>query len=202
MKYLILTFCLVSASLKSQNSDSSKFGFIGEFGFGNAQLSHSNYGKINGNSIMFSDKFLYKISDRFNLSTGIGFVIYNGNVVVNGNSNNLNNKYFQIPLNTTFSSPFYKGISENIRYVIGIGGYANYLFESNLSSALSEIKEDGIGWNFGINANVGLRFKIRPKASLSLLYELNSDLSDIEKNNIRQRINNSMGLKCNVAWYF
>lgn len=202
MKKIIILLSIVNLNLYSQSSDSSKFGFGAEFGFCNAQLYNSNFGKVNGNVLNIANKFIFRVNDRLNLSTGVAFVYFNGNVLSNNITQNLNNQYFQIPMNATFTAPFFKGITENIRYVLGIGGYGNYLFESTLSSSTTNVTDKELGWNFGLNANVGLRFKIRPKADLNFLYDINADLSELEKNGVKQKMTYIAGLKLNLTYKF
>lgn len=194
--------CYSQTQVKEKEKENIKFGINADIGFGNGTLSHSNYGEVSGNTISVIDKFSCHLSEKINLSTGFGIVAFKGNVMSNGMHANLSNEYLQIPLYISFKSPKFEGFSENIRYVLGLGLYGNYLYASNLSYVNSNVKDENIGWNFGVNASVGMNFKIRPKSSISLLLDGSKDITNIEKNGVTQRLNYIIGGKVNISYLF
>lgn len=202
MNKLILLFCLWSFSVFSQSKDSSKIGINVSTGFGNSQLEHSSFGRLNGNYFVLTNNLIYNINEKLTISTGYELVSFNANFYHTNLNTNLNNRYLQIPLNISLKNRLSDGYSDRIRLIMGLGLKANYLSESIISTVNSESKEEYLGWNFGFNANFGLNLKIKNNANLGLLFDYNKDFNDITYNGVSQKTNYSTGFKLNLSTYF
>jgi long-subunit fatty acid transport protein len=201
MKYLLIILVFTS-KINAQFIDSSKFGINAAFGVGTAQLYHSNFGNVSGNSNSLTTSIAYRFNEKISLSSGIGFQYFSGNVVQNNEHANISNDYLQIPLNFTIKSPIFDGIDKNIRFILGFGAYANYLIESKITTKSNEIKSENLGWNLGINGNCGMNFRVKKKTYVSLLIDFNKEFGNIVSNNIKQKMNYTTGLKVNVNHNF
>ena len=93
-------------------------------------------------------------------------------------------------------------MNENIRFVGGVGAYANFMTLSSVSNSVSEVKSENVGWNMVFNVNFGMNFRVKKKSYVSLLYDLNTEFGKITKNNISQRMNYSNGFKIGVNHNF
>jgi long-subunit fatty acid transport protein len=202
MKNLLLALLIVSKFTYGQFIDSSKFGINSEIGFSVAELEHSVYGKVAGNTFQLGILASYRLNERMSISSGLILQNFSGNIFVNNLNSNLTNQYFQFPLKFNVKSPIFKELNENIRFIAGLGAYANFMTLSSVSNSASEIKSENVGWNMVLNVNVGMNFRVNKKSYVSLLYDLNTEFGKISKNNISQRMNYSNGFKIGVNHNF
>ncbi len=202
MKKLLIALLIVSKFSYGQFIDSSKFGINSEIGFSVAELEHSVYGKVAGNTFQLGILASYRLNERMSLSSGLILQNFSGNIFVNNLNSNLTNQYFQFPLKFSIKSPIFKELNENIRFIGGVGAYANFMSLSSVSNSASEVKSEDIGWNMVFNVNVGMNFRVKKKSYVSLLYDLNTEIGKITKNKISQRMNYSNGFKIAVNHNF
>lgn len=202
MKNLLIALLIVSNLSYGQFIDSSKFGINSEIGFSVAELEHSIYGKVAGNTFQLGILASYRLNERMSISSGLILQNFSGNIFVNNLNSNLTNQYFQFPLKLNIKSPIFKELNENIRFIGGVGAYANFMSLSSVSNSVSEVKSENLGWNMVFNVNLGMNFRVNKKSYVNLLYDLNTELGKISKNNVSQRMNYSNGFKIGVNHNF
>lgn len=155
------------------------FGKINETG--NAPLN----GFINGGDALISMAVLEKLS----ISTGFGFFQFDGNRTISGNTSNLTNSYFQIPLKINGDLSLTENKSENILLAYSIGFYGNTLLNQKIETESTTNSNNNLGWNFGFSSQIGLKFKLSDLVNIGFGYESQNDLSKMKKYQIERKIN-------------
>lgn len=155
------------------------FGKINETG--NAPLN----GFINGGDALISMAVMEKLS----ISTGFGFFQFDGNRTILGNTSNLTNSYFQIPLKINGDLSLTENKSENILLAYSIGFYGNTLLNQKIETESTTNSNNNLGWNFGFSSQIGLKFKLSDLVNIGFGYESQNDLSKMKKYQIERKIN-------------
>ncbi|WP_274474463.1 outer membrane beta-barrel protein [Mangrovimonas aestuarii] len=201
MKKQIFSLALLISSFSAftQNDETTppkeetKFDITANGNLGFAKLEQTGQPKLNG--FINSGEFLFsmKIAKNTKIGTGIGLMEFDANTFSNGENANIQNTYLQIPvsLNWNLLPSSFKGQSENFKIIFGFGGYANHLLKQELETTSGNTKEKGLGWNFGLSTQLGMKMKISDCFSFGIGYKGQSDLNKMEKNNVKRKLINA-----------
>lgn len=185
MKKLILSALFLTAFIsnaqenkeETTKSETPKLVYIlkGKMGF--SQLQLSEYNDINGNVIQADFLLSSRLTDKFRLEYGFAASEFNGNTIFNNQLVSIKNEYIKIPVNLTYNKEFNKDVS----LVYGIGFYGNYLYKSKIPGYF---EGKNVGFSIGANIQIGGNFKINDDLDLRIMYEGQSDLSRINKQDV------------------
>lgn len=198
MKKLVLSFfvLLMSYNALAQSTPEKKesnLEFTVNTKFGFAKLKQTGYvplnGNVNGADILFS----LPLGKNWDISSGIGFLEFNANPTIGGNTASLKNSYLHIPVqfNNEFAI-FNKENSknQNIFFTVGLGLYANSLIKQELETVTGNSSAKNQGWNFGFSSQIGAKFVVSDAINIGLGFEGQSDFTKMKKDGNEQRIEN------------
>jgi hypothetical protein len=179
--------------LTTQNEKQNLYYVIkAKIGFSQLQLLNSN--TINGNVTQADFLLSSRLSDKFRLEYGFGASEFNGNTIYNNQLASVKNEYYRIPINLMYNKAF----NEKTSLIYGLGIYGNYLYKSNITGYL---EEKNVGFNLGVSVQIGANFNLNEKLDLRIMYECQSDLTKIEKqNSIKQKQTNTNVIAFNFVY--
>ena len=198
-KQLIIALLLIGYTSTSQTQTKTEtettdhnvaFVVRGKLGFskyketGNVSLNAF----VNGSDILLS----FKVGKKTYIESGIGFLEFNGNPTVSGNSISIKNSYLHFPvqLNGDFNLFDSKDENPNILLNIGVGLYANTLLKSEVETVLGNDSAKNLGWNFGLSTQVGAKFIVSKALNIGLGLESQSDFNKMKKDGVERKIEN------------
>ncbi|AOW08557.1 hypothetical protein EM308_03045 [Flavobacterium gilvum] len=154
-----------------------KMGFATFKESGNVPLN----GFVNGGDVLLS----FKMNRKFNLSTGLGFLEFDGNKTIEGNTTSLKNSYLHIPLHLKTDFVITKDDTQNRTTFLelGVGLYSNYLFKQEMVTVDNVFVDKNGNWNFGISGHLGIKFILAEDFNLGIGFETESDFTKINSNN-------------------
>ncbi|WP_299128872.1 outer membrane beta-barrel protein [uncultured Winogradskyella sp.] len=178
MRYLILLamgLCFFHSQAQDQIKD-SKGEWLVTNQFGIATLEADNFFKVNASvfeGLLGREFFLNK---RSSIITGLEFLRVRGDFTdAFGSQLFINNNHINLPVSYRFYS------SEKAPLVMygDIGAYGAYLYKSEIENALtnSDNEETGLGLNFGLQVNLGLKYKLDDDYSFTLGFRYKSDFA-------------------------
>jgi len=132
-----------------------------------------------------------KMSPRWNLASGVGFLQFDANQTVVGDTESIRNSYLQIPLRFTGDYNLFKGAEPEdakIHFNIGLGVYANTLLNEEKVNTTATTDTKNLGWNFGIATAIGVRFVLTNTLHIGLGLESQNDLTKMKKKEVEQRM--------------
>lgn len=188
MKNQLLTLVLLSGmSVLSQNTSNlkeSKFELHINSKLGFARLIKTDMvpltGNVNGSDVLVA----FKMSPRWNIASGVGFLQFDANQTVGGNTESIRNSYLQIPLRFTGDYNLFKGTQPEdakIHFNIGLGVYANTLLNEEKINTTTTTDTKKLGWNFGITTAIGVRFVLTNALHIGIGLENQNDLTKMKK---------------------
>lgn len=199
---LLLSFTTLAQTTPEQKE--SKFELIINSKLGFAKLNQTDFVSLNGN-INGADFLLsYKIGKSWDLATGVGFMEFNANPTIAGNSISLKNSYLQIPLKAIGDFSIFKKEQSpsKIALVIAGGFYANTLLKSEVKTLSGNSSSSNLGWNFGVTTQVGAKFTVSDALNLGIGLESQSDFSDMTKEGVNRKIEQINALYFNLGFKF
>lgn len=188
---LLILLSYTAIAQNETNKKESKLELIinGKLGF--AKLNQTGAVSLNGN-INASDILLaYKISSKWDIATGIGFLQFNANPTLAGNTANLVNHYLHIPIQFNGEYNLFHGEEskdQKVFLIICGGFYANTLLKQELETISGSSEAKNLGWNFGIETQVGVKFVVTNSLNISLGLDSQGDLTKMKKDGNEQRI--------------
>jgi hypothetical protein len=186
---IILSFAAVAQNNPDKKESKLELIINGKLGFAkfNQDGAITLNGNINGSDILLA----YKISPKWEMASGIGLLVFNGNLTIAGNTGSITNNYLQIPIQFNGEYNLNRGEgsnNQNIFLTIGGGLYANTLFKQQIETVTGNTETKNLGWNFGIETQVGVKFIITNALNISLGLESQGDLTKMKKDGNEQRI--------------
>lgn len=144
--------------------------------FGTATLEAENFFKVR--AAIFEGAFNreFFLNEIFSIVTGLEFLRVKANFKdLDNEQQYLSNNHINVPL----SIKFYNNKFDRIALFAEIGLYGSYLFESRVENILvnETQKQRKLGFNFGQQVIVGLRFKLDGKYNVSLGFKYKSDFA-------------------------
>lgn len=207
-KQLIIALALVcSIAAQAQTTTENKesnigFNIIGKLGF--AKLKQTGYVTLNSDINGAEALVSFKIGKKCDLATGLGYTELNANATVSGNTVSLKNSYLQIPLKVIGDfSIFNKEQSDSKIFLkVGAGLYANTLLKSEMETLSGNSDTKNMGWNFGFETQIGVKFIVSDFMDLGLGIESQSDFSKMKKDGVEQKIEQLNALYFNLGYRF
>lgn len=203
---LALALCCISFAVMAQTTPEkkeSKFEILVNAKLGFAKLKQTGAITLNGDINSSEALATYKLGKTWRIGTGIGFMEFNANPTIAGNTASLKNSYLQIPVRFVGDFNVFGKESDNqkIFFTIGLGLYANTLLKSELETISGNSDAKNLGWNFGFSSQIGAKFMLTDALNLGIGLEGQTDLSKMKKDGAEQKIENmnalyfSLGLK-------
>lgn len=196
---LLLSLPLCSRAQDIQNEivdqEEYKLDYTLKTKMGFSELEINDKDALQGNIFQFDFLHSSRLSNNFRLEYGFGFTEFKANNTVDGQASNIVNNYFRVPVSALYSRNF----SSNASLVTGLGIYGNYLIDSEIKNV---IDENNVGVSFGVSFNTGVRFKVYDNIDFGLLFEFQSDLSKIKKDeiNVTQKLQNTKMVVLNFSY--
>lgn len=195
---LTLNYVAFGQSATEPNSQ-FKYGMNLSFKYGFGEITETGNvllnGFVNSADLFISARILNDSSETtfIYILTGWSGFEFNGNRTVNGNTTNLKNIYWQIPLKGRFDFNVFenKATNQNVYLTLGAGFYTNTLLIQQTETISSTDSETNLGWNFGVSVQLGAKFNLSKKLNLGIGYENQKDLSKMSKNGIDRKIVNA-----------
>jgi hypothetical protein len=188
---LVILLSVTAIAQTTLEKKESKFELIinGKIGFAklNQEGAITLNGNINGSDILLA----YKISPKWEVATGIGTLNFNANPTIAGNTASIMNNYLHIPIQFNGEYNLFHGEeskNQNIFLTIGGGLYANTLFKQVIETVTANYENKNLGWNFGIETQVGVKFVLTNSLNIGLGLDSQSDLTRMKKDGVEQRI--------------
>ena len=183
-KVILITFLIFSITTKAQENqeeiskiETPKLVYIlkGKMGF--SQLHLFEYNDINGNVTQADFLLSSRLSNKFRLEYGFGASEFNGNTIFNNELAAVKNEYIKLPVNLVHNKEFNK----NTSLIYGIGIYGNYLYNSKIPGYF---EGKNVGLTIGGSIQIGANFKINDDIDFRIMFETQSDLSEINEQNL------------------
>lgn len=174
---LILLSVICQAQVKKDTiaiNKPSKLYFIAKGKMGFSQIELTNNNDING--YLFQADFLLssRLSKKYRLEYGIGFLEFYGNTLNNNRLETVKNESIIIPVNIVYNKEF----SNQVSLIYGLGIYANYLVSADIPGYF---EENNIGFNLGLGSQIGLNFKLTDNFDFRIMVESQNDFFKIKK---------------------
>lgn len=188
---ILISYTALAQSTPEKKESNLEFAVNTKFGFAKMKQTGSVplNGNVNGADILFS----LPLGKKWNISSGIGFLEFNANPTIAGNTASLKNSYLHIPVqfNNDFAI-FNKENPENqkIFFTVGLGLYANSLIKQELETVTGNSSVKNQGWNFGFSSQIGAKFVVSDAINIGLGFEGQSDFTKMKKDGNEQRIEN------------
>ena len=202
---LLFSFtALAQTTPEKKDKKDKKVSIVINSKFGFAKLNQTDLvtlnGNINGGDFLFS----YSIGKNWDLAAGVGFMDFNANPTIAGNSASLKNSYLQIPLKAFGDfSIFEKEQSPSKIAVVFAGGfYANTLLKSEVKTLSGNSSEKNLGWNFGVTTQLGAKFIVSDDLDFEIGLESQIDLSDMKHKGVNRKIEQLNVLYANLGFKF
>lgn len=194
---LLFSLLFVMKSLLAQDEKPSKFNLMAYGGIGFGVVENNNEPNYNLNTNNGAILLNYKFMKGLGVASGLGF-----NTLSGSGFNSIGNFYqerglLQIPLLLTADAD----ISEQLRFGMSFGPYANYIIKDEFRYLNNTEKDVFSGWNYGMLLNFGFFFNLSEDFSIGLNYSGQTDFSSVNSNkdtgiNDSQKIKylNSLGI--------
>lgn len=186
---ILLLVCFLAISFVSfaQEDNRSKFAYGLKFGVGNSTLENNQIGVLDGNllALRFNVDYNLQEDSKTKLTTGLELIEFNSSFFNGTNQSRLKNEYLQIPLRLTYRLNLDK--EEKLKFIVGIGGYGNFLLRSRILELADEINTKSGGFNLGYNISTGMDYRITENTSIELMFDLMNETSSINKNGFEQK---------------
>lgn len=189
---VILISCTALAQTTLEKKE-SKFEFTVNTKLGFAKLKQTGNvplnGNVNGADILFS----LPLGKKWDITSGIGFLEFDANPSIAGNTASLKNSYLHIPVQ--FSTDFAifsneKPENQKIFFNVALGVYANSLLKQELETVTGNSSAKNQGWNFGFSSQIGAKFVLTDALNIGIGFEGQSDFTKTKKDGNEQRIEN------------
>lgn len=202
-KFLILYTLFFVSSIASQNEvNELKNNWYLSISTGNANLEAENFYKINVNLSNGTIAKSFFLNDNFSLITGIGVSRLSGNYENQISQQKfIKNEYISIP----FSLRFNQKSSNLVSIFSSFGIYGTYLYKSKLEDLLNNDFQTfkNLGFNFGIQGNIGAKLKVDDKTFFDLSIDTRTDLISSFKSNSQQyKVKDFMGFQIGFGFIF
>ncbi|WP_394350923.1 hypothetical protein [Flavobacterium phycosphaerae] len=171
----------------------SKFEFTVNTKLGFAKLKQTGNVPLNGNVNGADVLFTLPLGSKWNLASGIGYLEYDANPSIAGNTASIKNSYLHIPVQ--FSSDFAifnneKPENQKIFFTVGLGVYANSLLKQELETVTGNSSVKNQGWNFGFSSQIGAKFILTDALNIGIGFEGQSDFTKMKKDGNEQKLEN------------
>lgn len=185
-KIISLMALLVITSLYSQNGNIVRPNTLNaKFGIGFTDLSISNYGRFNLNSLSGIVSYNHNLTTVLSIDTGLGFLNNSGNLrddIHVSNSNIALPVTLKLNLTGKNNNTFYSGVGIMPTYKI------NSKIEDDVAVRHSElINEDG--GNFLLGVKLGTEIEMSDKAGISIEFSYYADAFQYGYSNKQKMIN-------------
>ncbi len=201
---ITLLLALTSTFVFAQETESqSDFGIqaVAKIGFGT--LDSSNMVKLHGNVNAGDLLFSYRFPNQISLSAGVGTLQFTANGATAGETFSLDQTYLRIPVYFNYSlSIFEQQFDDKIQAYTGIGIYANTLLKEEYKTINSSATNKNQGWNTGVGLQLGMKFSASKNLNLGVGFESQSDLSDMEKNKAKRKLEGVTTVNFSVEFKF
>ncbi|WNM17777.1 hypothetical protein [Flavobacterium capsici] len=201
MKKTIILFALLITSITTfaqTNTDEkdSRFEFVATPKIGIAKINYSGAPTLNGNVNGGDILIAYKLgkSRKWDVATGISLTEFNANSIVNGTAASLKNSYIRIPVQFTAEYSIFKDASSansKVAFIIGLGAYANHLYNQEIETFNGDSEENNLGWNFGLSSQLGIKLHLTDIFNVTVGLDGMSDLTRMKKDGLEQKMENA-----------
>jgi hypothetical protein len=188
---LAVLFTAVTFAQTTPEKKESKFEFLIDAKLGFARLRGNDFiplnGNVNGSDLMLS----YKFAPKWSIATGVGFLQFNANPTIAGNSVSITNNYLQIPFRINGDYNIFNGSEPKdpkVFFNLSAGLYANTLLKQEIQTVTEVSTTKNLGWNFGLATSVGIKFLITDALNLGLGVQSQSEFTKMKKDGAEQRI--------------
>ncbi|WP_284652290.1 hypothetical protein [Flavobacterium terrisoli] len=200
---ILTSYAAIAQETPKTNESKLEFSATGKLGF--ARLKQTGNVPLNGN-LTGSDVLLsYQISPKCDISTGLGLYEFNANTTINGANASLKNSYLHIPVQFSGDFGLFKNVkpeNQTVFFTLGIGLYANTLLKQKLETPTGNNEEKNMGWNFGISSQIGAKFLLTDVLKIGIGIESQSDLTKMEKDGVKQKIEQYNGMYFKLGFKF
>lgn len=191
-KITFLSFAFLSVIASAQedttqeNNESRGIFCNSKFKTGFSTLKFNENEAIEGSAFQFDLAFSNRLSKMFLLEYGTRISTFRANYFEANANRNIEYQTVGIPVNLVF----FKDINSTVSFSYGLGFYGNYLYKVKMGSI---IDEENVGFNFGVGLQGGVILKVTQSAGFGIMFDLQRDLSKIEKDDLEFRqINTSL----------
>ncbi len=181
-----------TTSTNPSTTKESKFEFLINTKLGFAKLDQTGNvllnGNVNGGDILGS----FRVGKNWSIATGVGFMEFDANQTIAGNTTSITNNYLHIPLQFNADYSLFNDDLKNqkVFFTVGLGFYANTLLKSEIETVVATTTAKNQGWNFGFSSQFGAKFLATDKLTLGIGFEGQTDLNKMKKDGNEQKIKN------------
>lgn len=201
---VILLSCTALAQSTTEKKE-GKFEFAVNTKLGFAKLKQTGNVPLNGNVNGADVLISMPLGKKWNISSGIGFLEFDTNLSIAGNTASLKNSYLHIPVQ--FSTDFAifsneKPENQKIFFTVALGVYANSLLKQELETVTGNSSAKNQGWNFGFSSQIGAKFILTDALNIGIGLEGQSDFTKMKKEGNEQRIENINAIYFKMGFAF
>jgi hypothetical protein len=188
---MVILLSITALAQTTPDKKESRFEFTVNTKLGFAKLKQTGNIPLNGNVNGADVLFTFPLGKKWNIASGIGFLEFDANQSIAGNTASLKNTYLHIPVQ--FSSDFAifnSGNAENQKtfFTVGLGLYANSLLKQELETVTGNSSAKNQGWNFGFSSQIGAKFILTDALNIGIGLEGQTDFTKMKKGDNEQRI--------------
>ena len=169
------------------NNENSNGDFSAHYFFGNVTIELENNYKVNGTTVGGGVGKEFNFNENYSLIVNVDFIRIQNEIPSSTN----NNQLFQV--NNFIKTPILLRYKPNFLEKTGLfaeaGIYASSLYNSKIEDILNdnEISDNMVGYNFGLQINIGIKYKINNSLSFNIglnsygdLFQLYDDVPDFK----------------------
>jgi hypothetical protein len=172
-----ITFLFTCSLIQAQEEKSSKFNISGFSGIGYAIIEYNKEPNYNLNCHQSEFLLNYKFDQTFGIATGFGYAELTGNGFNSAGNFYQERTTFKLPILITVTYNF----SEIYKIIGNLGIYAQGIIEDEyrFQNKTTMQTYNGVAWNFGLQTDLILPFKVSNNFSLGINIKTQSDFNKI-----------------------
>ena len=167
----------IAQTTSTTEAKESKLQFLVNAKLGFAKVKQTGNVTINGNVNGGDVLLALTLSKTWNIAAGIGFLEFDANQTIAGNTVSIKNNYLHIPVQFNGEYSLFNSDPKNqkVFFTVGLGLYANTLLKQELETITETTTAKNQGWNFGFSSQFGAKFKATDNLMLGIGFEGQTD---------------------------
>lgn len=166
----------ITFNIFSQESLATKGDYFANYFFGNATIESKNNYKVNANAVGGGVGKEFVLNKQFSLIAAVEHLRIQNEIPATTNSSQLFqvNNFIKLPVSVRYGHT----IIEKSTVYAETGIYAASLYKSKVENIAlnSSQKENNVGYNFGLQLNIGLRYQLSDTYSFEFALNSQGDL--------------------------
>lgn len=185
LSFLFIVFNFLLIVSQEETTNNNKGELIVSSSIGTSTLEAKNTFKINANVSEGFIGYEFMVNNKVSLISGLEILRIKADFNnAAGNQLFLTNNYINIPV----LARLFLNREQKMEIFVDLGIYGSYLYKSKVEDIANNIKdtENGLGTSFGFQANIGAKYKVNEKLSISFGIKSKSDIVNSFKSSVQE----------------